>query len=121
MITSVNSELAMLEARMRELVGLLDGAQANVAVLERAWSACAAHGPAIEQAARQAASAAGEERAALRAQLERLVELNAAAKQAVLREQAALARSLAHARATRSSLDHLQEAPLVGDSCNVSG
>lgn len=121
MSSSRTSALVELEARMRELVGLLDGAQANVDVLERAWIACAAHGPELERAARDAANAAGEERIELRAQFERLVELNAAAKQAVEREQAQLARSLAHARATRSNLEHLEDAPLVGDSCDVSG
>lgn len=114
-------KLAELETRMRELVGLLDGAQASVADLERAWSACAAHGPTVEEAAREAASAAGEERATLRAQLARLVELNAVAKQAVLREQTAIARSLEQARATRSNLENLREAAQVGDSCDVSG
>lgn len=120
MSTPTHRGLKELEARMRELVLLLDGAQANVTTLERAWSACAEHAPALVEAARGATIAAGEERATLRTQLERLVQLNEAARQAVAREQSAIVTSLERVRGTRAKLEHLEEAPVTGDSCDVS-
>ncbi|MBI5365131.1 MAG: hypothetical protein HZA53_18280 [Planctomycetes bacterium] len=120
MTTSTHGGLKELESRMRELVLLLDGAQANVTTLERAWNACAEHAPELAEAARGAASAAGEERANLRLQLERLVQLNEAARQTVAREQSAIVTSLERVRGARAKLEHLEEAPVTGDSCDVS-
>ncbi len=114
-------ELAALELRMRDLIHLLDGAQTGIEALERAWSTCAEHGPALERAARTATNAAGEERVALRTQLERLVHLNAAARQAIEREEARIATDLARVNGARTTLAALGAVALTGESCDVSG
>ena len=114
-------ELAEPERRMRELIALLDGANSGVAALERAWSACVEHGPALDRAARSAAAAAGEERKSLRKQLERLVELNAIARQAIQDEEHRVEAELLRLRGAKSAL-HVFASPVeTGESCDVSG
>ncbi|MBK7878548.1 MAG: hypothetical protein IPJ77_23065 [Planctomycetes bacterium] len=121
MSKGTKEELAALEGRMRDLIRLLDGAQAGVDALERAWTACAEQGPAIERAARSAAAAAGEERAALKEQLQRLVELNAVARLSIEREEQRLAASFVRLRGTQATFEALGAAAVTGESCDVSG
>lgn len=113
--------LAELEKEMRDLVALLGGARTSIETLERAWNACAVHAPRIAAAATTAIGTAGSERAALRRQLERILELNAVARDALRAEQEALMSGIVQARAARATLSSHAGAEDVGSSCDVAG
>lgn len=113
--------LAGLELRMRELLGALDDAQLNTEVLERAWSACAAHADEIEALARSVRSASPAERAALRGSLTRLVELNAIARSAAELERDRTSAEIERVDGARERLRELGAPDEHGESCDIAG
>ena len=114
---AMSAELALLEARLRELVAMLDGAEVGAGTLERAWRACEQHAPALASAGRDLAQ---EERAALRVQLERLAELNAIAREGAERALEATGAELLFVRRARLELERVESPTEVGESCDVT-
>ena len=85
-------EVERLDLAMQELLALL--ADPEAAGVPAAWQRCQEAGEALNGLLARADGLPEAERAALRADLDRLVRLNAVARQALLRQQDGLARRL---------------------------
>jgi len=114
------AEVERLERALRELLTRLEDPGGEG--LEAAWQRC--HEAEAELVAYlEGAGALSEaERASLREDLERLVRLNAIARQAVLRGQDGLAAELMDARRKHAQVRGYASAePTSGGSCDLAG
>lgn len=90
------AEVERLDLAMQELLALLADPEAEG--VPGAWERCQEAGTALNGLLARSAEFTEPEREALRADLDRLMRLNAIARQAVLRQQDGLAKTLVEAR-----------------------
>jgi hypothetical protein len=120
-MTQVHDGLGRYEEQLTRLlsqVGTVDPASAGFRALFGECARCAAG---LEGELQRLAQAPVGERNRARAQLRRLVGLNALVQDAVRRERDGVAELMAQARLVRASLAQTVQAGLTGDSCDVRG
>ncbi|MCB9914225.1 MAG: hypothetical protein H6828_03620 [Planctomycetes bacterium] len=114
-------ELDACERALRELLSLLDEPELEPVRLSAAWARCGALTADLESVVARARDAGADE-GELRVALDRLLRLNAIARQAARRRQDELAANLA---TTRSSGDRLRgysaPAAAAGGACDLAG
>lgn len=114
-------ELDACERALRELLSLLDEPELDPARVTAAWARCGALTGGVEAVVARA-RAAGADEAELRAALDRLLRLNAIARQAVRRRQDELAATLATARSSGDRLrGYAAPAAASGGACDLAG
>ncbi len=105
---------------MQRLLTLLDDPLAEG--LEAEWNRCRTAGAELERVLAGAKELEADSRAELRAGLDRLMRLNAIARQSLQRGQEQLAKELTRTRAGSAQMKaYSQGAGPVGGSCNMAG
>ena len=114
-------ELEAIELAMRELLTMLRGEDTAAEELQAAWARCSTVGGGIE-AVLERLKATGPADGSTREALDRLVQLNAIIRQAVVAQQDALASSLAQTRETGTQVrGYAPAAPVAGGKCDLAG
>lgn len=115
-------ELQALERALGELLSVLHDQDNGPTQAAEAWSRCQAAGRTLTELMNRASELEPKERDELRGSLERLLRLNAVARQAVRDEQDSLAQLLSHTRKAGQKLRAYATGPAsVGDSCDLAG
>ena len=114
------AEVARLEEALRELLALLSDPEAEG--VPAAWQRCDEAGAALNRLLAESAPPEGAARAELRDGLDRLMRLNAIARQAVQRRQDGLAHELVGARRQQQQMKAYSAGrPQSGANCDLAG
>jgi len=114
------AEVEHLDLAMQELLALLADSEADG--VPAAWQRCQQAEQALIARVAESAELSEAEREDLRADLDRLMRLNAIARQAVLRQQDGLARTLVDARQKQSQVRaYSTGGAKSGGSCDMAG
>ncbi|HIG11699.1 MAG: hypothetical protein ABGY71_02665 [bacterium] len=117
----VQPELKALELTMGELLSVLQSGEATSEDIAASWIRCQTTGEAVTTALERSRSSAAADKTLVEA-LERLVQLNAIARQAVAKEQAALTGRLRHSRRSVAQVrGYTPGAPASGRKCDLAG